>query len=99
MIPPITKSNTPSKYYIMNTKRKISIKTKLARFLVRYIIPLIIIILAIVISDIMVFNKMSFDNITIETIKYALILIGLGIISVFVSNLWFNFISRIQDND
>ena len=99
MIPPITKSNTPSKYYIMNAKRKISIKTKISRFLVRYIIPLIVIVLAIVISDIMVFNKMSFDNITIETIKYIAILIGLGIISVFVSSLWFNFISRIQDND
>ena len=94
---PITKSETPSRYYIINTKKKIRFKTKLARFLVRYLIPLIIIVSAIIVSDVMILNRINFEDITIETVKFGLLLLILSIVAVFLSSLWFKFITKNQD--
>lgn len=92
---PVTKSNTPNNYYIVNKARKISLWIKALRFIIRYIVPMLI--LSSIIADVNVFliNKMHFEK--IDRYLFIVVMLGLGLIVIILSNLWFRYISKIQD--
>ena len=93
---PIDKSNTPSRYYRVNSKKKIGFSRKFARFITRYLIPTLIVAIALVITDIFLMSKFSYDT-TKDTLILCLILLGVGFISVVLCNLWFLLITKNQD--
>ena len=94
-IPPMTRSNSPSRYIIVTRDRKISFRTKLLRFIVRYLLPVAILCLAIVKVDMLLFKDTGFES--IDKIKFIAWIFGLSIVCIIVSNLWFKLITKLED--
>lgn len=95
MIPPMTKANTPSRYLIITRDRKISFKRKLIRFMVRYIIPVVILALAIINVDVWLFKSNNFES--VDKFLFIGIILGISAVCIVISNYWFKLISRIED--
>ena len=97
MMPPIEKANVPSKYYIFTKKRKIKVSTKIARFIVRYILPTIVLSGIIAYTYLYLTGNTLFSS--IDKVVFVACAFGLGIIAIIISNVWFTLISKIEDKD
>lgn len=93
----ISKSSTPSHYYIVTRQRKISIWTKLLRFIVRYIGPILILTIGIICVDMILFKDTSFTS--VDKIKFILTILVTSILAIVLSNLWFKLITKIEDKE
>lgn len=98
MIKPIDRSNSPSKYYRINKEKKATINIKILRFIVRYLIPVIVIAASIVVSDMFIFNKELYNT----TKDITVVVIGtlvVSFIAAIIANLWFKMITKKQTEE
>lgn len=95
---PIERSKTPGRYYIVSYEKKVSTKTKILRFIVRYLIPAIVVAADIIISDILLFNKQLYNENT-DIVVIAIGIIVLSFISAVLANMWFKMITKKETED
>ena len=91
---PIKKSDTISKYYILNIKRRVPVYILVLRFLFVYAIPTGVFCLAMILSDIYLFSKVYINGFI-----FILNLISLSLIATILSHIWFKFISTFIDKE
>ncbi len=96
---PIDKADMPSQYHRITKKRQIKVSTKILRFIVRYILP------TIVLSSMIAYTYLYLNSSDIPTfddkdkLLFVVCVIGLGIIAIIISNAWFTLISKTEDKD
>ena len=95
---PIDKAETPSKYHRVTKKRKIKVSTKVLRFIIRYILP-IIVLSGIIAFAYLYLGRDSLIYTSSDKILFVICAFGLGVIAIIISNVWFTLISDIEDND
>lgn len=95
---PIDKSEVPSSYYKINSKKHIGIRIKLLRLLTRYIIPIIIIASTMILGDLFVFDRNEF-NTTPDIILFIIGIIGCSFLAAILSNFWFKLITSNSDKE
>ena len=95
---PIDRSESPSRYYRVNYKKKIKNSTKLLRFLVRYFIPVLVVSGAILFADIHLSLYNSTDKVFHATILISCTIV-FSLLAVLIANSWFRFISKNEDKE
>ena len=95
---PVSKSEVPSKYHIINSKKNISFGMRLLRFTIRYLIPTLLIASTMFLGDLFLSNRNEF-NTTPDMILFVIGIIGCSFLAAILANFWFKLITANSDKE